>query len=373
MKFPAAEIFLIIRQFLEQPEQFSFRLLEPAMAAIQELLVVVFEEGDQEAVHGLLVLELFLAPAVLLDLLIEGLNQVGGVEAPPDCGREVVEGEQVVILQDGLGYLRVAGPPLRCERITCFLGCFLRIGLVERLEVVTDFLPVGHTHLTGDVPGDVHAAVLVGSLRENLMDRVRHPLQAIGHEQEDILHAAGHEVLQNLIPDDRGLVGGDGIRQDLLCAIRADADRDVNRLLGDGFPLQRDVGGVQVDGDIAVMEGAFLEGGHLLGEDFRHVGQGLGRVVVPIHLLDQVRNLRHGHALPEEVDDGLLQRIVRALVGGNGLLLELAVAVARDFEVELPVLGLDRPVIGAITGIAGVEPNPVVLLVIQEGRQLRPQ
>ncbi len=104
MKFPAAEIFLIIRQFLEQPEQFSFRLLEPAMAAIQELLVVVFEEGDQEAVHGLLVLELFLAPAVLLDLLIEGLNQVGGVEAPPDCGREVVEGEQVVILQDGLGY-----------------------------------------------------------------------------------------------------------------------------------------------------------------------------------------------------------------------------------------------------------------------------
>lgn len=99
MKFPAAEIFLIIRQFLEQPEQFSFRLLEPAMAAIQELLVVVFEEGDQEAVHGLLVLELFLAPAVLLDLLIEGLNQVGGVEAPPDCGREVVEGEQVVIFR----------------------------------------------------------------------------------------------------------------------------------------------------------------------------------------------------------------------------------------------------------------------------------
>ena len=152
MKFPAAEIFLIIRQFLEQPEQFSFRLLEPAMAAVQELLVVVFEEGDQEAVHGFLVLELFLAPAVLLDLLIEGLNQVGGVEAPPDCGREVVEGEQVVILQDGLGYLRVAGPPLRCERITCLQGCFLRIGLVERLEVVTDFLPVGHTHLTGDVP-----------------------------------------------------------------------------------------------------------------------------------------------------------------------------------------------------------------------------
>lgn len=76
MKFPAAEIFLIIRQFLEQPEQFSFRLLEPAMAAVQELLVVVFEEGDQEAVHGLLVLELFLGLYFLTCLLKDSIRLV---------------------------------------------------------------------------------------------------------------------------------------------------------------------------------------------------------------------------------------------------------------------------------------------------------
>jgi hypothetical protein len=70
----------------------------------------------------------------------------------------------------------------------------------------------------------------------------------------------------------------------------------------------------------------------MFNHDLRHIGYRLRRVVMPIHFLNEIRNLRHRHPLQEHVNDEGLQRVIGSLVRSNRLLFKLPFAIPGNGE-----------------------------------------
>lgn len=92
-------------------------------------------------------------------------------------------------------------------------------------------------------------------------------------------------------------------------------------------------------------------------------------VVMVVHLFDQIRNLGHGHAFLEHVNDKGLQRIVRVLVRSDGLLVEFAVPVTWNRQIQISVIRMKCPRIDTVSGVVRIKAKTAIFLVIQKSRQ----
>lgn len=88
-----------------------------------------------------------------------------------------------------------------------------------------------------------------------------------------------------------------------------------------------------------------------------------------VHFLDQIRDLGHRHAFLEHVDYERLQRIIRALIGCDRLLVEFAILVPWHQKLQVSVLRMECPRVGTVSGVTRVEADAILFFVIQESRQ----
>ena len=73
--------------------QLMLGLGEAQVTAGGKLLIVRVEPADQKPFDGRFIRKLFFAFNVFFQLLVERFDEVGGIQAPPDGGWEIIKGE----------------------------------------------------------------------------------------------------------------------------------------------------------------------------------------------------------------------------------------------------------------------------------------
>src|SRR5699024_1156309 len=126
------------------------------MAPCREPLVICFKLSDQETVKGVRVRELLFALTVPFDSLVKRFNQACGVDASPDCFREIIKSEQIRIGFQRLRDFGVRFLPLLDKRFQSLLSVCFVSGTIQGLQVLTERLRVRYTERSGDVEWRLH-------------------------------------------------------------------------------------------------------------------------------------------------------------------------------------------------------------------------
>ena len=97
------------------------------------------------------------------------------------------------------------------------------------------------------------------------------------------------------------------------------------------------------------------------------------RVISSIHLLDEICNLTGGDAALIKLDDRSLQSIGVLKIAWQRGRMEIAVPISRDFQMQLSIACRQRALVIAVAAVACVPTVRIMLLISEEGGQLRLQ
>ena len=131
--------------------------------------------------------------------------------------------------------------PQSCSNSTLILslskgavgGGLGRLGPVDRLHVPGHLAPVLVGAQGQAVAHEMDDASLDLGLGEDRVDRLREAFQAVNHRDQAVLDAPGPELVHHPQPELGPFALLDPQPQDLLGAVQADADRQVDRLVPD--------------------------------------------------------------------------------------------------------------------------------------------
>src|SRR5699024_7460744 len=159
------------------------------MAPCREPLVICFKLSDQETVKGVRVRELLFALTVPFDSLVKRFNQACGVDASPDCFREIIKSEQIRIGFQRLRDFGVRFLPLLDKRFQSLLSVCFVSGTIQGLQVLTDCLAVRYTDPVGNVACNVNETRLVFRFWTHRMNTVLDACESMRNDEQDIRHA----------------------------------------------------------------------------------------------------------------------------------------------------------------------------------------
>ena len=207
-------------------------------------------------------------PGLPLELGVEALDGVAGVEALAYLPREGIERENVVVRP--VEHVPQASVPLSpdgLEVLELLFGLFPRIAAVDLPEALADGLPVALPDVAAEVPRVVHQASLVERIREDLVDGLGHAAEPVRDEHAGIGKAALLQAPQQVLPEVYLLRLAEGVSQHLPEAAGSDSHGDEDSLLLDrrgllSGPFEGHVGRVHVD-ERTVLDGLRVEPGCL--------------------------------------------------------------------------------------------------------------
>src|SRR4029453_3355709 len=177
-------------------------------------------------------------------------------------------------------------------------------------------------------------------LREHGGDRLGEALQAVDHGDKDVLDAAVLEFVHDPEPELGALGLLDPEAEDLLAAVRADAERDIHRLVADrALVADLHAQGVEEDQRVERLERPVLPLGDLVEDGVGHRADQVGRDLDPVELAQVTLDLAGAHAPSVHGDDLVVEAGEAPLVFGDELRVEGREPVARDLQVELAGAG----------------------------------
>ena len=154
----------------------------------------------------------------------------------------------------------------------------------------------------------VDDAGLNDRLREDGIDRLRKALQAVDDGDQNVLDAAVLQLVHDAQPEFGALGLLDPDAEDLLGAVRQDAERDVDRLVAhEAFVADLDPDGVEEHQRIAEIERPVLPFRHLVQHRVGDRRDQVGRDVDAVELLEMAADLANRHAARIHRDDLLVE------------------------------------------------------------------
>lgn len=154
------------------------------------------EHRDEFLLQGVLGDELDRLLADPLDLLVEPLDRVFGVDLPPKRLREFVEGEEVAQGIGPFGDGFVLGAPFPLEFGERPLRLLFARSLGQRHEVGGGLLPFRGPNLGAEVPHQVEEAPLPFGFGERGVRGAVDAGQSVGDDGGDLGQAPGFEIGQ---------------------------------------------------------------------------------------------------------------------------------------------------------------------------------
>ena len=199
------------------------------------------------------------------------------------------------------------------------------------------------------LPGEVAQALademddtgLVDRLREDGVDRVGEPGQAVGADEQDVLDAAVAELGEHARPEPGALGLVDPEAQAVAFPVQGDPDREVDSLLPDDLLVaDRDLHRVQVDNDVQLLERPGLPGADVVLDRGGHLADQPLRDLDAVEVAQMPLDIAGGHPAGVERQDLVVEAVERAGVLGHDLRLERRVTVPGQLDRDRPV---DRP------------------------------
>src|SRR5215813_12401690 len=194
-------------------------------------------------------------------------------------------------------------------------------------------------------------------LREDRFDRFWKAFQSVHAGDQHVLDPAILELCDDAQPELRAFILRRPKAKDLLAPLLIDADRQVDRAVGDP-PVLLDLHHqrVQVEDDIELLQRPPLPGADFLNHT---VGDGRDQLRRDLHAVDLFQmplDLARGHPPRVERNDLVVEAVEARLPLFDELRLELSIAVPRDLDRDLSLLALERLTRLAVAGIARILP-----------------
>ena len=118
-------------------------------------------------------------------------------------------------------------PPLLIEGLELGLGGVGVDGGVDRLQIPGDLLALAPRDVLQRRADQMHDTRLDRRAREDRLDRLREPLQTVDAADQDVLDAAGLQVVEDLHPELRALGFLKPHAQHIAVAVQGDAEREI--------------------------------------------------------------------------------------------------------------------------------------------------
>jgi hypothetical protein len=158
-------------------------------------------------------------------------------------------------------------------------------------------------------------------------------LEAVGHGDQDVGHAAGLQVVEDLHPELRTLGAFDPQSEDVARAVGQHAQRQVDRLVAyHGVLADLDPQRVEEDDRVHRFQRAGLPGADLGHHGVGDAADELRRHVHAVLVGQEALHLAHGHAARVHGDDLVVEAGEASLVLGDEQWLEARIAVARHVD-----------------------------------------
>ena len=187
-------------------------------------------------------------------------------------------------------------------------------------------------------------------------------LQAVDDGDQHILDAAVLQLVHHPQPELGALVLLEPQAQDLLGAVGAHPERDMDRLVADqSFVADLDPQGIEEDQGIGRLQRARLPGGDLLQHRVGDRADQIGRDLDAVEIAQMADDLAGAHAAGVHRDDLLVEPWKAALVLGDQLRIETGLAVARNLQLDLPGIGDNRLLAIAVAPVAGLLAGQVMV------------
>src|SRR3954452_14842185 len=294
--------------------------LERHVAVLElPLVVLLHQDGSDEAQDAGLVREDADHVGAALDLLVEAFERVGRMQLGPVSAWEVHEGQDIGLgLVHGGGELRPARAQLVGD-LTPDLAGALAVLLEEHgADGGRDHAVMSLGHVGQHVAHEVDAAALPGRL-EHLGDRRLEALVGFRDDQLDAGQAALLQAAQEAEPEGGSLRGTDAEAQDLAPAVLVDAHGDYSGNRHHPSALAHlEVGGVEPEIGPLAGDQAVEEALHPFVDLLAQARDLALRDAAQAHGLDEVVDLARRDAL----DPGLLDDRHERLLGGLARLQE---------------------------------------------------
>src|SRR5271166_3241563 len=307
---------------------------------------------------------------------IDALDPVGGVDHPPDRRRKCKERDHPVPRpppgrDDGGEFL----PPLPClegvERRQSRLGAGRGIDRTQRRGQRLAVLPTGKVEAVAD---QVHNAGLQRGRGEHRAQRLRHPFQAVGHRNQNVVDAADLEVIEHLHPELGPFGSLDPNPRNVARAVPLHAERQIHRLVAH-HPVFADLHPQRVEEHHRIdrLQRPALPRRHLRQHPVGHRADQVGADLGGIGFNQIALDLPHRQAARIQRHDLVVEAGKAPRVLGNQQRLEAAVAVARRLDPHLAVTGQHRLAGAAVAVVGGVVGSVRPGLVAEVMVQLRVQ
>ena len=178
-------------------------------------------------------------------------------------------------------------------------------------------------------------------------------LQAVDDGDQHVLDAAVLQLVHDAQPELGALVLLEPQAQDLLGAVGAHAERDVDRLVADQpFVADLDPQGIEENQRVDRFQRARLPGGDLLQHRVGDRADQIGRDLDAVEIAQMADDLAGAHAAGVHRDDLVVEPRKPALVLGDQLRIEAGLAVARHLQLDLAGVGDDRLLAITVTPVA---------------------
>ena len=307
---------------------------------------------------------------------VDALDGVGGVDHLADRRREGKEGDHPIpgaapSRRDGWEFLSPATLGKGIEFGQCGLGAGCRVDGLDRRRQRLAVFPTGVIQTVAD---QVHDAGLQRGRRKHRRQRLGHALQAIGDGDQDVGHAPGLQIVEDLHPELGAFGAFDPQPENVARAVRQDAQGQIDGLVAHhGVLANLDPQGVEEDHRIHRFERPPLPGRHLghygVGDRTDELGRHLGAVLFGEKPLD----LAHRHAARVHGDDLVVEAGEASFVLRDQDRGEASVPVARDVDAQRPFLGQDGLAARPVAMVVGVGRLFGPRRVAQVVGELRPQ
>ena len=239
------------------------------------------------------------------------------------------------------------------------------IDRAQRLRDALAILPGGKIHRMADQVDD---ASLNDGLRENGINGLRKALQAVDDGDENVLDSAGLELVDDAQPEFGALGLFDPDAENLLGAVRQDAERDVDRLVAhEAFVADLDPNGIEEHQRVADIERPVLPFRHLVQHRVGDRRDQVRRNIDAVEFLKMAADLAHRHPARIHRDDLVVEIREPALVFGDQLRIERPGPIPRHRQRHLRGAGQNR-LLRIAVAVIGFALNAVAVQMLVESR-----
>jgi len=186
-------------------------------------------------------------------------------------------------------------------------------------------------------------ARLHGRLREDRLDRLREPGEAVDARDQDVPHAAGLEVVEDLHPELRALGLLKPHAEHVTLALQGDAEGEVQRAaLHRSALADLQDHAVEEHDRVDVLQGPLAPLADIVHHTVGHAADEVATDVHAVDLLEVRGDVARREPTRVQGQDLVVEPLKAALTLADDLRLEAPVPVAGPVDLDLPVLGDQR-------------------------------